>query len=307
MTPSTTCEEHLPHVDPSSAPLDQLYQQIRADGQLAVIIDPLALDSTWDVLAQLATEQVPHLHLKDPLFKERPQSAPLLASLNQSNWSLLERLTGKAHLEAVLPGLTPRSVCGFIESPLPLNRLAVVLQKALDARVGNQSIYFRYFDPRIFFHLPRLLSSDRLAALLHGVSSWSCFDWSGRLHRHVLPALASTQLVQRELRLTEKQWWPFTVIEHFNASQMLFAMHHMPFSPDSAERRFAQVCRAVELGLTKPEDVAYFLACCESSGTDLSQHAQWEMALNATQADVPLADAIEQLCAISLPDSSPRH
>lgn len=307
MTSSASSEWNVLHIDPSSAPLDLLYQLIRAQGHLTVVLDPLALSPTWDFLAQLERHEVPHQYLKDPLFEDRPQDAPLLTQIGLSNWPILESMVEQAKFEATRPGVTPRSVCGFVESSLSLQSLAVILQKALDLRVEQQSIYFRYFDPRTFFHLPRLIAPPALATMLRGISSWSHFLWNGQLHRHVLPTQSLPSLTQRRLKLTTEQWRPFTAIEHFNACQGLFSMLDLPYSPESVELRFEQVRQAIEQGLTKPEDTAYFLACCEVTGTNLAQHAKWDQVLSAIQAEVPFADAIEQLCAISLANASPRH
>lgn len=276
----------------------QLYIQSRESGYCDVLLDPLAGFPLKDQIEALDERVAPRTYLADPLFKESPQDAPFLLRVPVGEWSLLEAFVAVAQQEAILPGNTLRSVCGFLQSPLSMAQLAKSLTRALDLRVESRGMYFRYFDPRIFHHLPRLLPSHRLGSLLTGVTRWSYCIWDGSMVMQDIPAGPS--IATWRVQLTQQQWQAFEAIEHFNATQKLFLQCGLPFIPAQIAALFAQVQTAIASGLRTPTDVAYYLACCQQNVSPLAQHPAWSEVLTLVQAEVPLADALKQRCGVAL-------
>lgn len=276
--------------------VEQLYNQCRESGHCHVLLDPQAGSPFSKRIAALDEKLAPRVHLRDPLFANAPQEAPMLLRLPLSELPLLEALAAHAQQEAANP---LRSVCGFFQSTEPDASVAARLGWALNLKVERQGIYFRYFDPRIFLHLSRLLPADTLGHLLRGISTWSYFLWDGSFAVQEIPESNSPKPI--DLRLTSKQWQTFETIEHFNATQRLFAKHGLPFEPAQAAELFAQVHTARALGLSTPDDTAHYLACSHHAATPLSQHPAWPDVLMLLKQEVPLAEALAQLCGASLP------
>jgi hypothetical protein len=285
----------------SQAALEQLYGQCRASGHCHVLLDPQAGSPFAERLAALDERTAPRVHLRDPMFAGTPQDAPLLLRLPLQELQLLEALATRAREEATDLASPPRSICGFFQSALPMERLASRLSSALSLQVERQGLYFRYFDPRVFLHLPRLLPPDDLGHLLRGITRWSFFLWDGSLAVQDIPA--STRQAPGPLRLAAAQWDAFACIEHFNATQRLFARQALPFEPGRTAALFAEVDAARSLGLPTPEDTAHYLACSRRAPAPLPQHPAWPEVLSLLQQDVPLAEALAQLCDVSLAEA----
>ena len=281
--------------------LERLYNEFREAGHWHVLLDPQAGSPLDDEIAALDSKLASRFHLPDPLFADAPDQAPLLLSLPLSELPLVEALAAHAQQEAMDPDATTRSVCAFIKSDLPVAQLTRQLADALDLKVERRAVYFRYFDPRVFHHVPRLLPSKQFAEMLHGMSSWSYFLWDGSLAVQEIPKSEGSRLMS--LRLTSEQWQPFEAVEHFSAAQRLFAKHGLPFEPKQTEDMFRKVQAAMSSGLVSPADTAYYVACSLQASQSLSLHSSWPDVLALLQQEVPLAEALEQLCGISLRDA----
>jgi hypothetical protein len=277
---------------------EQLYNQCREAGHCHVLLDPQAGSPFSDQISALDKDLAPRIHLRDPLFAQTPEEAPLLLSLPLSELPFIEALAAHAQQEAVDLSSSTRSVCGFLQSPLPVTQLAPRLARALDLKVDGEGIYFRYFDPRVFHHMRRLLPEAAFGRMLHGVSRWSYFMWDGSLAVQDMPA--SSVSSTGGLRLAADQWQPFQTIEHFNATQRLFAQRGMQFKPSQTVEFFAQVHAARALGLVSPDDAAYYVACSHRAASPLSQHAAWPDVMALLKQEVPLREAVAHLCGISL-------
>jgi len=279
--------------------IEQLYNQCRESGHCHVLLDPQAGSPFSEKIAALDEKLAPRVHLRDPMFAGSPQEAPMLLRLPLSELPLLELLAVHAQQEATDPTSSPRSVCAFFQSTAPDASVASRLGWALNLKVERQGVYFRYFDPRVFLHLSHLLPADTLGHLLQGISAWSYFLWDGSLAVQAIPESNSPSPIH--LQLTAGQWQAFETIEHFNATQRLFAKHGLPFEPARTIELFAQVHAAKALGLSTPDDTAHYLACSHHAAAPLSQHPAWPDVLMLLKQEVPLAEALAQLCSASLP------
>ena len=289
----------LPRRASLQSAIEQLYDQSRAVGHCHVFLDPQAGSPFGKKIAALDEKLAPRIHLRDPLFANEPQQAPLLLRLPLSESDLFEQLVAQAWQESTDPANPLRSVCGFFQSNASDASLVSRLGWALKLKVEGQGIYFRYFDPRVFLHLNRLLPADALATLLQGISTWSSFLWDGSLAVLEVPVLNSLGPIH--LQLAAEQWQAFETIEHFNATQQLFFKQGLPFESSQTAELFVQVHGARALGLSIPNDTAQYLACSHHAVAPLSQHPAWPDVLMLLKQDVPLAEALAQLCDAALP------
>ncbi|MEO8154050.1 MAG: DUF4123 domain-containing protein [Rhizobacter sp.] len=287
----------IQRVQPEAA-VEQLYNRCRESGHCHVLLDPQAGSPFSEQIAALAEKLAPHVHLRDQMFAGAPQEAPMLLRLPLSELPLLEALAVHAQQEATDPTNAPRSVCAFVQSSAPDAGVASRLGWALNLKVEGQGIYFRYFDPRVFLHLCHLLPADTLGHLLQGISTWSYFLWDGSFVVQEVPESNSPKPI--DLRLTSKQWQTFESIEHFNATQRLFARQGLPFETAQVVDLFAKVRAAKALGLSTPDDTAHYLACSHLAASPLSRHPAWPDVLMLLKQEVPLAEALAQLCSVSL-------
>lgn len=281
--------------------MERLYNEFREAGHCHVLIDPQAGSPFEDEIAALDCKLAPRFNLPDPVFADAPEQGPLLLSLPLSELPLVEALAAHAQQEAMDPDATTRSVCAFVKSDLPVAQLTRRLADALDLKVERRAVYFRYFDPRVFHHLPRLLPSKQYGEMLHGISSWSYFLWDGSLSVQKIPRSEGARLMG--VRLTSEQWQPFEAVEHFNAAQRMCAKHGLPFEPKQTEDMFRKIQAAMVSGLVSPADTAYYVACNLQASESLSLHSSWPDVLAVLQQEVPLAEALQQLCGISLRDA----
>ena len=279
--------------------IEQLYGQCRTTGHCHVLLDPQAGMPFDEEIAALNKELAPRAYLCDPLFKDVPRNAPTLLRLPMSEFSLIESMAARAQGEAIDANNSPRSICGFLQSTLSLSNLVAQLSWALDLKVEQQRIYFRYFDPRVIFHLARLLPDGFLGHLLQGMTSWSYFRWDGSFVVQGIPESSEQRPIK--LQLMSAQWQELEFIEHFNATQRLFAKQGWQVEPEQAAELFAQVRAARASGLQFPEDVAHYVACSRHANSPLSQHPAWPDVMMLLKQEVPLAEALSQLFGVILP------
>lgn len=294
----------------SHAAIEQLYNQCRGAGHSYVLLDPQAGTPFDDRIAALDADTAPHVFLCDALFADAPQQAPMLVRLPGSELTLLEAMAACAHREATDIPSGPRTVCAFIQSQLPIAQLAARLAWALNLKVDNGGgVYFRYFDPRVFHHLRHLLPDDTRGHVLSGVDTWSCLLWDGSFAVQHAPVAALSR--PRQLRLPLKEWQRFETVEHFNATQRLFAELGLDFLPAQTTQLFEEVHAArTLLGRPTAEDTAHYLACSRQRGAAPAEHPAWPDVVELLAQDVPLAEALQQLCDITLRPltaTTPRH
>jgi hypothetical protein len=123
--------------------------------------------------------------------------------------------------------------------------------------------------------------------------------WDGSFAVQEIPE--SKSLSPIHLQLTAGQWQAFETIEHFNATQRLFAKQGLLFEPAQTAELFAQVHAARALGMLTPDDTAHYLACSHHAAAPMSRHPAWPDVLMLLKQEVPLAEALAQLCGASLP------
>lgn len=112
------------------------------------------------------------------------------------------------------PLLEPVPFCGWIISSHPLRTLAGYLSRQLSQKSpeGKKAL-FRFYDPRVLRHLPRILWPWQLSALLGPVDRWIYLDNFGKL-REIAPHQEKRHYGAP--RLTLEQWRAVRRIGLFN-------------------------------------------------------------------------------------------
>ncbi|WP_426344568.1 DUF4123 domain-containing protein [Pseudoduganella sp. R-32] len=137
-------------------------------GHCDIVIDRMRGFPLREELKALKGHLAESLPLIDPLFMTIPDEAPLLVRLSVDASSLIESYLALAAEEAQRPG-QGQAICAFLFSHLPCEKLAGHLTRQLDLRIKTgKRVFFRFFDPRVMHHLPRLLQPAEMAQLLNG-------------------------------------------------------------------------------------------------------------------------------------------
>lgn len=176
--------------------LDALSQQY---GRTVLLLDRYAGNHLSQAVDALTSPPAQCLRLDDPIFKNEPQSAPLLVELlstEASHQDLLAQSITRAQ-DRVRHASGPCSVCAWLFTDVSLTRLQQAMRKRLDAHYpGGVRIYLRYFDPRVMPRLSVLLDTSvagpnplhsNLSQLLGPVRTWCHLNREGLLQRHDNP------------------------------------------------------------------------------------------------------------------------
>lgn len=241
----------------------------RKYGRTILLLDPFAGSHLQQEIEELTSPPAHHLVLGDPIFKDDPQSAPLLVELlddEATHQDLLAQSITRAR-EQVCNSAGPHSVCGWVFTDVPLARLQRALRLRLDARYPQgERIYLRYFDPRVMPRLAELLGpptgrpappfSD-LAQLLGPVRTWCHLDREGLLQRHENPQ-PSNQANDAYLRFDETTAAAIDRIEVINLTARALIQRAIPCRQSDDAVIDTHLVEAQRLGLHAADDlVAY--------------------------------------------------
>lgn len=285
----------------SPAPHEILYTYLRERKYCDVLIDRMVGLPYQDDIESLNSQVVHQLTLNDPLFAESQEQAPLLVRLPWTETRLIEKYLEYALREAADPHIQTRSVCAFLFSPLQQTELGKRLTKRLDVSVQTVGrIYFRYFDPRVTHHLPRVLNTSQLVALLDGVQSWLYVNWQSQLST----VTSSPWIKDRDYRLTftSDQWRQLQDIESFNlAVRMLQSASLLADKPrtETETQLVLAVQSARATGLSTAEDRAFYAVNAFKFGTRFTRHPAIPDVIHASAQGVPLVDALAHYTGIT--------
>lgn len=255
------------------------------------------LDETLDGWAHTGESMA----LRDPMFDAMPEQSPLLLRLPRTDLKLTEHLLERARTEALTAG-SSRSVCAVIFSPAPLPRLTSQLSTHLNARMeGFGSIYFRYFDPRVWPHLKRIATPTQLHGLFGDIDTWLSMDWHGRLQVSPRPPAPETpEPVSRYSlsRYSTDQWQQIERIETVNLT--LQRLQGAGVALPDLVRADKTVATAATQFESQADQVAYS-AYALARGPAFTEHPQLPEALQlAREHDIPLADVIADRLLLTL-------
>ena len=279
---------------------ETLYRHLRTQPYCDILIDRMAwggLDETLDGWAHTGES----VALRDPMFDAMSEQSPLLLRLPRTDLKLTEHLLERARTDALTAG-SSRSVCAFIFSLTPLARLVNQLSRLLNAHMeGFGSIYFRYFDPRVWPHLQRIATPTQLHGLFGDIDSWLSMDWHGRLQVSPRPpAPEAPEPVSRHhhAHYSAAQWQQIERIETVNL--ILQRLQGAGIALPDLARADKTVATAAAQLESQTDQVAYS-AYALARGTAFTEHPRLPEALKlAREHDIPLADVIADRMHLTL-------
>jgi hypothetical protein len=269
---------------------DALYSASKAHGHIDILIDPMAHED-WeqlDAATLLDPANISPLH--DKIFAENKSLAPTLLRVPHGRFESVEAWLEISQDEARSSLPTPRLVCAFISVDTPLHRLNSDLSQPLTAQVDRQALYFRYFDPRVFHHLSRLLTSEQWAFLLPASLQWRHVCWNGQLVTN--QSAEAARIKSHGLLFDAQQWASIESIEHFNATLCAFRRHGLGHPTREDAVLFGRVVSARQAGLKTPEDVAHYILVSTMMAQELSTQLPWDQLLAALSNGAKLAELV---------------
>jgi len=287
----------LPDIE---SPHETLYRHLRTRPHCDILIDRMAssdLDETLDGWAYTGES----VALRDPMFDAMPEQSPLLLRLPLSDLKLTEYLLERAHTEVLTAG-SARSVCAFIFSPAPLAHLAKQLSMQLNAHMeGFGSIYFRYFDPRVWPHLQRIVTPAQLHRLFGDIDTWLSMDWHGHLQgssRPPAPAIPELASPYSRPHYSAEQWQQIERIETVNLTLQRLQGRGIAL-PDLA--RADKTVASATAQLESQDDQVAYSAYALAHDRAFTGHPHLPEVLNLARAhDIPLADVIADRLNLTL-------
>ena len=270
---------------------------LQAYGHCDILIDRLSGFPLREALEGISERLVAGQTLDDPLFATLPDETPLLIRVPESECELIDAYLKHAIAEARHPAGQTRAICAFLFSELPLATLAGRLARHLDLRIKTgQHIFFRYFDPRVMHHLPRLLQPHQMAHLLRGIEHWCYAHWRGHLvtldgeRYHPLP---DTPVYVR-MSIDSDQWSALQGIDVFNLALRTLRKDGLPPTDDGEVHLLNALETARRYRLPTLDDEATLACHLLREGEAILRQPAWQEALRLTHADaLPLKDILE--------------
>jgi Domain of unknown function (DUF4123) len=227
--------------------------------------------------------------LLDSLFEDSPQQSPMLVQLHRSS---------PEHQAIVLSSITQaleqsnaslRSICGWIYTYEEPQRLQSALTQRLTAHwPNNQSIYLRYFDPRVMPRLMHILPPAHQAQLLGPVHTWCQLGRDGQWLSHSPPANLPISLIGG-LRPSAAHAQAIDRVELINitAAQLVSQGHAVPHSQDAAIDEALQ--KAHQLSIKIDEDKLAYAWRAVAYKNKFTAHASLaDCIANALSSGLPL-------------------
>ena len=231
---------------------ERLTNLVKEHGHLYLLLNRFnGLDERLQPLVDALPEQWP---LTDPYFGEAIERAPLLVKLTMAQLPLLDQAALVAAEEALDPAMPSPSVCAWMCAGVSTERLAGQLRRQLDIRLEGRkkSVFFRYFDPGVMSHLPRVFTPAQLARLLGHMSLWVAPGRDGALLELTKP---EDEMAPAGLRLSAEQAQALERIDPINGLlKMLGGLGHT-IAPSHDHELDALVLLAQQKGHATEADI----------------------------------------------------
>ena len=243
--------------------------------------------------------QAESLPLNDPLFATMPDQAPLLVRLSADATDLIEGYLAHAVQEAQNSDGQTRAVCAVLLTRTSLSMLRKRLTRLLDLRIKTgKRVYFRYFDPRVMHHLPRLLQPSEMAQLFQGIDYWCYVHWRGHLVMLNAADYGPLPDVPAYVRISigRVQWEALQDIEIFNLALRILRQSGYPADEQTEAILHAAIRLTHMHSLEVPADQATLACHIVCSGDAILHQPQWRRALQLTREHgIPLKDCLETI------------
>lgn len=279
------------------------------DAPLSIFIDPTLADPLRDLLklnngwndspqwSATRTVRLPHIH--DDFDPERQ---PYLLWL--PNEAQTERVVNAALRVAASEALGvygsahhARSVCGIVLGDVEPHRTAQRLAAAARVfRPDGVRWHLRYWDPRVLWHLPRMLPAHLWDTIARSIGTWCTFDMRQEWVRvGCTPHEIALHATETPIRLSQPVWERLARIGPMNQVLAMARDWSLDLSPALAERIERLLCEASEFGYPADGDGIVFAAAGITAHEQFYRHPRVAQILQrATDEGRPLGDALSE-------------
>ena len=181
------------------------------------------------------------------------------------------RLAVASVLEGDSPLSRPRAVCAWIVGDAdPRARAAALARLARVRRPDGEPWPLRFWDPRVLWHLPRVLPSEQWQSIESALGHWLTLDMDS-----YVKSFAPSEGAEREvssLHFDTVQWQRLQRIGAINVALASAWEWGLLPTPRNAERIEELLATCEALGFTSQRDGQVFVACGLTSHDRFHQH-----------------------------------
>lgn len=224
-----------------------------------------------------------------------PESRPYLlhAESEQEAEKAIE-LTLRYGLEEAFatpsPLSSPRHVCAWIVGERQPHALAARLAKAgLFRNPEGVSRPFRYWDPRVMWHLPRAMEPSMWTTLRANLGCWLALDMCNELRQisDVLHQISRSNTLSSEapVKYTVTQWAALARIRSINLALSQAREWNVSPTQETAAQIDCLIRACHSFGFETEQDAQVFVACGLTSHPRFFDHEGVKSALNQAHAN----------------------
>ncbi len=268
------------------------------DVPVSVFVDPTLANTLCEAEpVKMALTQGALVRIVLPIAHEdfAPDARPYLlhAPSEQKAERAIEHTLRTALSEAMgapSPFAASRQVCAWIVGEADPKMLADRLAKAaITRKPDGEPRPFRYWDPRVMWHLPRVLEPSRWGALIAALGAWLSLDMQHRLGPVAASKLGDASPAPKghqevPVRCSPEQWAALARIGPTNMA-LAQAQDWGVLPTLDAARQVDSLLRACEaLGFESQRDAQVFVACGLTSHAKFFELDEVRLALVRAQA-----------------------
>jgi hypothetical protein len=278
--------------------------QCTGDECIYLLLDRYSEYPLKDAIAALPDADSICLPLLDRIFRDNPEQSPLLVRLQyqqSAHMEVLEQSISLALEQASQPSRL-RNVCAWLISNVAPERLQNSLKVRLQAQwPENQSIYLRYFDPRVMPRLLETLPPELQAQLLGPVQQWCHLGRDGQWLQHSPPPdLPTTSISGINPRPAQTAAIDRIALINLTAAELSRYGQLVPHSLDGVIDD--ALVAAQKLGMTNDDDTvayAWRATAYQSAFTQLA--ALPELIQQARSSGLPLEALLDERLTLAKP------
>ena len=277
---------------------------------ISILIDPVLADPlSEEAFYQDALQSQLACKIRLPVIHEDidPASSPYLLHIHKEEAA--ERLIAAAVGIAAREALDDmgehykgRSVCAWVCGAAdPWTLAARVATAARVIRPDGASWPLRLWDPRVMWHLPRVLSPDHWSVISSSLGNWWFISPIGGM-QSLMATVGDQDMNQpnrthqaQTLRFTSQQWQG---LERIGPINKLFAMSRdwgVPETEEQAIRIDSMLTRCAAAGFHAEQDGLIFAACGLTSHERFDEHPAVKQTIEkARQNGTSLESALSQ-------------
>lgn len=240
---------------------NRLFTQVKTYGHCYLLLDPALGPVLEDDIQAADIAEEDQATILDPLLALEPEKALILLRLTTRNIELLDASIANALACNTDMSNPQRGICAWIFSQQPISRLAKHLKHWFDVAIPAQKrIFFRYYDPRVTTHLPRILSATQISEWLTGIEEWAWVDRDGEWQT-IKPVEPIENKALHLPQLHALQWAALQRVETINLCLRTLQSIEVASPPPAQDYRLDEwVSAAAAKGFSSQEDaIAYAL------------------------------------------------